>query len=248
MLEVFILAIVDSGVDDKKARIKVKKRFKTTKNSKDPFGHGTAVASIISGSERDSDSVKGIHPQANIFDVNVLDENGNASVDEVVKGIEWSIDQKVDIINMSFGIEKDDSRLRKAVEKAIEEKIIVVAAAGNTLGLYTEYPAKYENVLSISAVDQNMTIFKYAAKEKIDFVAPGVNIQAIKTGKLSKQESLSGTSFAAAHATGIIAKLLSAKKINKTDYYQKLIEFADLPEGKSEDPSYGYGLLKGSNK
>ncbi|MGX4669821.1 S8 family serine peptidase [Cerasibacillus sp. JNUCC 74] len=143
-----------------------------------------------------------------------------------------------------FGIEKDDSRLRKAVEKAIKEKIIVVAAAGNTLGLYTEYPAKYENVLSILAVDQNMTIFKYAAKEKIDFVAPGVNIQAIKTGKLSKQESLSGTSFAAAHATGVIAKLLSAKKINKIDYYQKLIEFADLPEGKSEDPSYGYGLLK----
>lgn len=99
-------------------------------------------------------------------------------------------------------------------------------------------------MLSILAVDQNMTIFKYAAKEKIDFVAPGVNIQAIKTGKLSKQESLSGTSFAAAHATGVIAKLLSAKKINKIDYYQKLIEFADLPEGKSEDPSYGYGLLK----
>jgi subtilisin family serine protease len=62
-----------------------------------------------------------------------------------------------------------------------------------------------------------------------------------------KQESLSGTSFAAAHATGVIAKLLKAKKINKNDYYEKLIEFADLPGGKSEDSSYGYGQLKDSN-
>ncbi|WP_425445290.1 S8 family serine peptidase [Virgibacillus proomii] len=61
-----------------------------------------------------------------------------------------------------------------------------------------------------------------------------------------KQESLSGTSFAATHATGVIAKLLKAKKINKNDYYEKLIEFADLPGGK-RDSSYRYGQLKDSN-
>ena len=237
------IAIIDSGIDEEKARVKVSKRFNEKNNQIDSYGHGTAVASIIAAQSNQKDHVEGVIKNIEIYDVNVLDANGNGDIDDITEGIEWCVNQNVDIINMSFGIQKDDARLRAAVEKAINHDIIIVAAAGNTLGLYTEYPAKYESVLSISAIDKNMKIYKYAAKGKIDFVAPGVDIVAIKTGKLSHQKELSGTSFATAYATGIIASLLNNKEIHKETVHKDLLEYSkDLGESGCDD-LYGCGLL-----
>lgn len=236
------IAIIDSGIDDKKAQVNIVKRFSNKHELKDTYGHGTAIASIIASKE--SNSIEGIYPEALIYDVNILDENGNTSIDEVIKAVEWCISQKVDIINMSFGIENDDIRLYETIKKAINNDIIIVSAAGNTLGMYTEYPAKYEEVLSISAVDKEMNLFKYAAKGKVDFVAPGVDIEAIKIGNLSNQKKLSGTSFATAYATGIIATLLSENKINKENYRKTLLEYADPIKEDRCDASYGCGFLK----
>lgn len=238
------IAIIDSGIDEQEARVEIEKRFLHNKYTGDSFGHGTAVASIIASEKSNKDNVEGLYPQAIIYDANILDENGNAKMDEVISAIEWSIDQQVDIINMSFGIENDDSRLHEIVKKAVENKIIIVASAGNTFGMYTEYPAKYEEVLSISAVDENMNLFKYAAKGKIDFVAPGVDIEAARIGSFSEQERLSGTSFATAYATAIIATLLSEEKIDKDNYREILIDYAELPNGKLGNNSYGSGFLK----
>lgn len=238
------IAIIDSGVDEEKARVKIEKRFSEVDNTKDDFGHGTAVASIIASKKSKTDNIEGIYPKAIIFDVNVLDENGYAKIDDIIEAIEWSINQNVDVINMSFGVEKNDERLHKVIKKAVEDGIIIVASAGNTLGMYTEYPAKYKEVLSISGVDKDMNIYKYAAKGKVDFVAPGVDVQAVKIGKLSKQERLSGTSFSTAYATGVIATLLSEEKINKDNYREVLLDYAELPEGETCNSTYGCGVLQ----
>ncbi|MGD6974864.1 S8 family serine peptidase [Bacillus altitudinis] len=141
-------------------------------------------------------------------------------------------------MNLSFGFAKDDSRLKAAIEKAHLKGILIVASAGNNLGLSTDYPAKYENVLSISAVDKNKKIFAYAGQGKIDFVAPGVNVPVINTeGSIEIQ---SGTSFATAYASGVISLFIQNGLKNKE-------EIINRAEKLGEISIYGNGLIQYKN-
>ncbi|MFH3733187.1 S8 family serine peptidase, partial [Acinetobacter baumannii] len=98
---------------------------------------------------------------------------------DIISGINWSVEQGVDIINLSFGFSKDDPKLREAIRNASNKGIIIIAATGNTIGLSTDYPAKYPEVLSISAIDKDMKLYAYAGQGKVDFVAPGVDVPVL---------------------------------------------------------------------
>lgn len=236
------IAIIDSGIDDQKANVNVVERFNGS--FKDSNGHGTAIASIIGSKKKFFGNFEGVIQNAEIYDVNVLDKNGKANIEDIVEGIEWSIKNKVDIINMSFGIEKDDSDLHEAIRLALENNVVIIAAAGNKMGLNADYPAKYEGVISISSVNKELEFDPYAAKGKIDYVAPGVEVQAVKIMEMNTQKKLSGTSFATAYATGIIATLLDGGKVNKYSIKDDLVDYTtNLGDSKY----YGNGLLHLNN-
>ncbi len=216
------IAVLDSGINDKVSVLKekVKDRYNTITNSSqtnDQLGHGTMVASIISASPNDH-TVSGMNPYAELYDVQVLNEKGEGKVANIVKGIEWAVEKQVDIINLSFGVSNADEALEKAIYEALSKNIVVVAAAGNTFGLSTEYPAKYEGVYSISAVDENLKLHSHSARGKVDYVSPGVNVPVMNHhGELEFQ---SGTSFAAAYATGAFSIILQNND-NLEDYLHK---------------------------
>ncbi|BBP87557.1 hypothetical protein BsIDN1_11750 [Bacillus safensis] len=129
------------------------------------------------------------------------------------KGIKWCIEQKVDIINISFGFGKDYDELRNVIKIALDNNITITAASGNTLGLTVEYPAKYEGVLSISSLNEKLKIDPISAKGKIDFSAPGVNIKT--TDIHGGYTKVKGTSFLQLRfATGAIGCLYSKKNTN----------------------------------
>ena len=232
------IAIIDSGIDDKKANVNVVERFND--GAKDSNGHGTAIASIIASKKKPFNNFEGVIQNTEIYDVNVLNKHGKANIKDIVEGIEWSIKKQVDIINMSFGIEKDDSDLREAIRLALENNVVIIAAAGNKMGLNADYPAKYEGVISISSVNKELELDPYAAKGKIDYVAPGVDVQAIKIREMNIQKKLSGTSFATAYATGIIAILIGNGTVNKDSIENDLVDYTtNLGDSKY----YGNGLL-----
>ncbi|MDI3411742.1 S8 family serine peptidase [Bacillus sonorensis] len=209
------IAILDSGINKshKEFNNLTFYEFNATNPGKpveDKYGHGTAIAGIIAAR---GEKVKGISQNAIIYDVKVLDKSGKGKVEDVVKGINWCVEQKVDIINISFGFEKDYKALHDAINNALHNNIIVTAASGNTLGLTVEYPAKYRGVLSISSFDKELKIDPISAKGKIDFSAPGVNIKSTdKNGGYSK---VGGTSFSTAFTTGAIGCLISKRKYLK---------------------------------
>ncbi|CAM5363880.1 Peptidase S8/S53 domain-containing protein OS=Lysinibacillus sphaericus OX=1421 GN=LS41612_13265 PE=3 SV=1 [Lysinibacillus sphaericus] len=111
-----------------------------------------------------------------IYNVKVLNTKGKSDFQTVINGIEWSIKNDVDIINISFGFETNNLEFEKVIKKALAEGIIIVAASGNTLGLRVDYPAKYEGVISVSALKPDFTSYSYSGKGKIDYAAPGKNI------------------------------------------------------------------------
>ena len=223
------IAILDSGIN------KEHPAFKNTKfveynvvsvNEKivDNYGHGTAIAGIIAGQ---SNNLQGLMRQSTIYDVKVLDDSGFGKLENVVKGIEWCISRRVDVINISFGFSTDYLELKKTIDKAINAGIIVVAAGGNTMGLSIDYPAKYENVISIGSFDEKKKIDIYSANDEIDYYMPGVNV--LSTDKNGEYSYFTGTSFATAYATGAIASLF------KNYPEQDLVDFSIPIHEKSKE-------------
>ncbi|MEK5040171.1 S8 family serine peptidase [Sporosarcina sp. FSL K6-3457] len=234
------IAILDSGINDNHSALKglVKSSYNAINDSletQDFFGHGTAIAGIIAA-KPNKENVTGILSNVQLFDVQVLDEKGRGKIESVIKGIQWSIEQDVDIINMSFGFQNDSDLLKAAIKEALNQGIVIVAAAGNTFGLYTDYPAKYEGVLSISAIDVQLQHYSLAATGKIDFVAPGVDIPIL--GEINNEHIVSGTSFATAYATSIIAYHLS-KSSNSDIFSSEVIAIKNVGNKKYN----GHGML-----
>ena len=239
------IAILDSGINDELTILKnrVTNSYNTLTNSTDTedlFGHGTMVASIIAAEENEG-TVMGVNPTVELYDVQVLNDKGGGQISDVVEGIEWSVKKGVDIINLSFGFSKDEPALKDAINLALENNIIVVASAGNTLGLYTDYPAKYNGVISVSAIDSELKKYIFAGIGKIDFVAPGVDVPVYN--HLGEVEKQSGTSIATAYTSGLISILLQNKKRESII----TVELEETVKELGSAEKYGKGLIQLTN-
>lgn len=198
--------------------------------------HGTSVASIIAGKE-------GIAPKAELFVVRVLDDEGLGNSYHVAEGIVQAVDLGVKVINLSLGVYQDSLLLRQAVDYAEERGVILVAAAGNDGYDRMPYPAAYERVLAVTAVDAegNQAVFPNQSGD-IDFAAPGIGI---RTAKEDEGTILfSGTSAAAPFVSGTLASFMSGEEALSPDDAVELLQRYLNDEGApGQDPLYGAGVL-----
>ncbi len=172
----------------------------------DEKGHGTHVAGIIAGAHNWSGMV-GIAPEATILPVKVLNSSGTGKVSQIIEGIGWAVQQKVDIINMSLGAAKTSEAQGKAVKAAKEAGILVVCGAGNEGGA-VYYPAAYEDSVAVAALDYSNKITGFSCRgPEIDFIAPGVRIYSAAPG--GSFALMQGTSQAAPHISGLAALAVS---------------------------------------
>lgn len=216
------VAIVDTGIDlshpDLKENIKGGySAVDYTKSYNDDNGHGTHVAGIVAAGDN-SIGVIGVGPKINLYGVKVLNRSGSGYLSDVIEGLEWVVNQKKNqggdwVINMSLGTSSYSASFEEAINKVFEAGIIQVAAAGNSgpKDNTVLYPAKFDKVIAVSAIDQNENIASWSSRgPEIDLCAPGVNIYSTYRG--SSYKTLSGTSMAAPHVTGVVALLLSYKE------------------------------------
>ncbi|MBE5965650.1 MAG: hypothetical protein E7255_01545, partial [Lachnospiraceae bacterium] len=203
------VAIIDSGVDyldniDVKESINLIPDTEVSPLFEDYTGHGTAIASIIAASyDNVYSSVKGVNPNIELYSARVLDENNQAPLSRVLDGINWAIEKDVDIISISFGSEEYSEALKTAIDTAVARGILIIASAGNggADGL-VEYPAAFENVVAVGAVDSQGNISEMTPMGKeLDVFAPGVAIRA--TGFAGEDVIVNGTSMAVPHVVGV---------------------------------------------
>lgn len=240
------VAFLDSGInyhsDFKKKHIK--KGYNATNPSiipNDDNGHGTLIAGVVAASKNDFGFL-GVAPDIDVYPVKVLDEFGLGDIDVVIDGIEWCIKNKVDIINMSFAISKDSKKLKEAINKALDSGIIIVASAKNSYGGEVGYPASYEGVISVTAVDSKLKAGDTTPRGKIDFSAPGVDI--ISTTFDGSYDYYSGTSIATPFISGVIALLLQKNtSLNYSEIYDTLKEYSKDLGKKGKDDVYGEGIV-----
>ncbi len=213
------VAVLDSGINKnhKDLNGKVIKEYNAIqpqKPAEDILNHGTAIAGIITANDNDF-GITGVSQNVEIYSVKVINDDGKIEKPFFLDGFEWAISQNVNIINISSGFPNDFPELQTLIDTAVEKGIIIVAASGNTFGLNAQFPARYENVLSISAINEQKKSPNFAANGKVDFVAPGVEILSLNNqGGYSTNK---GSSYSTAYVTGIIAEFLLNNDFKQKD-------------------------------
>jgi len=176
----------------------------------------TLVAGII-GARDNAFGVVGIAPECSLYGAKVLNDDGTGNERFVIDAIEWAIEMKVDIINMSFGTRKQPTRaLQDVIRKAYANNITLLGAAGNVGEqgkLDTiDWPAKYPEVISVGAISRDQLRAKFSSVgTRIDLLAPGEDI--LSTYLNNDYVTMSGTSFACPFAVGVAALCIARHRI-----------------------------------
>ncbi|MGR9632875.1 S8 family serine peptidase [Bacillus cereus] len=115
------IGIIDSGIDITHEDLKVTGGINIidpNSNYNDDFGHGTRVAGVIAALDNNK-GVLGMAPLSEIYAVKVLDARGKGSISNVISGIEWAIDNKLDIVNLSLQTIINNNALEEIVKKSL---------------------------------------------------------------------------------------------------------------------------------
>lgn len=205
----------------------------------DGSGHGNSVAGLIAAKDN-GDGITGVDPNVDIYSIRILDNNNKAPLSRVIEGIYMAIDKKVDIINMSFGIDHYSEALHQAIKEAKKAGILMVAAAGNTGIQGVQYPAAFDEVMAVGSVDKQGEISDTSAVgTEVEIVAPGELVRT--TGELGDELVASGTSLAAPQVVGVAAKIWEENPSAKAEEIRNTLDASANLYGNRE--KYGNGLL-----
>lgn len=215
-----VVAVLDTGVSphpELENRILQGKNFTSTSTSyKDDNMHGTHVAGTIAG------KTCGIAPKAEILPLKVLRGDGSGEWSYVVKALDyartWSLNgKKVKIISMSLSsgasqiTATEKTNLETAINKCVEAGILVVVSAGNTSQEELRYPACFDNVVTVGAVDIEKQIANYSTYgNHVDVCQVGTKVISAYYNPSEGYDyiELSGTSMSTPMISGIAALLV----------------------------------------
>ncbi|WP_051287339.1 S8 family peptidase [Paenibacillus taiwanensis] len=239
------IGIIDSGIDYTHEDLSIAGGVNIidgSANFMDDYGHGTEIAGII-GALPNHIGVLGIAPDARIYGIKVLDAKGDGHISHVVKGITWSIDHHMDIVNLSFQTKENSKALKKVIKKAYQKGLLLIGAAGNNgfnEGNTVEYPAAYKEVIAVGAINSRDERTFYSGRGKeLDVMAPGASIYSTT---LHHQYTMTlGTSMAAAHVSGVAALIMEAKPHLNNREIRSIVMHTASKMG--ERNLYGHGLV-----
>lgn len=250
------IAVVDSGINKNHPDLKIAggvSKIADLNTFSDKFGHGTHVAGII-GAQNNSIGTVGVAPDASIYSVRVLSDLGMGDVSDVIAGIQWAIDQKMDIINLSLTTETNSQALQEVVKKAYDKGIVIIAASGNdranTKIKDVLFPARLSSVIAVGSVSplNKLSYFSnYGPNQEL--VAPGENIKStfvdLKTATQDDYFVSEGTSMAAPFVAGTFAQYKEAYPHLSNGQLRATVNRAAVDLGaKGRDNLYGHGLVQ----
>jgi len=258
------VGVLDSGIDTTHSKLLVKGGYCALPKAEcaagtvpyaDDLGHGTHVAGILAA-QKASNGTLGVAPGVELYAIKSINQYDSGTTADIIAGVEWAINNNMNVLNMSITTNRDDPALKLMLEKAYAKGMILVAAAGNEeFGDNkdsVQYPAKYPTVIAVTAVTSNKERFLEASMgPEVELAAPGVDIFSTypraldDDGKKDGYYELSGTSMAAPHVSGIAA-LLKERFPDLTNVRLRslLANTAEDLGAKGRDRQFGYGLVR----
>ncbi len=236
--------------------------------------HGTLCAGIIAAASNNGTGVAGVSWNSRIMPVRVLGAGGSGSLIDVLQGVRYAAGlendsgtvpaQPADIINLSMVGTGYSAIAQEVFNRVREAGIIVIAAAGNEATATPYYPASYDGVISVSAVDINSDLASYSNHgDYVDVAAPGgddgdinadgyydyiVSTYGYASGGSIRFDytMMAGTSMAAPHVAGVVALMKAVYPALTPDILDALLQNGLLTKDIGEtgwDDYFGYGLI-----
>ncbi|MCM3125061.1 MULTISPECIES: S8 family serine peptidase [unclassified Mesobacillus] len=199
----------------------------------DKNGHGTHVAGTVLAHGGSGQGIYGVAPEADLWAYKVLNDQGSGYSDDIAGAIQHAADQAVStnskvVISMSLGSSSKSTLIADAVDYAYGKGVLVVAAAGNsgpnadTIG----YPGALVNAVAVAAlenVQENGTyrVADFSSRGNPatdgDFVIQERDVEVSAPGRAIEStwfdgtyNTISGTSMATPHVSGLAAKIWAA--------------------------------------
>ncbi|EMA64394.1 peptidase S8/S53 subtilisin kexin sedolisin [Halorubrum kocurii JCM 14978] len=234
----------------------------------DDDGHGTHVAGTVAGGNTSGTAI-GVAPESDLYGIKVLDDTGSGTFLQVVAGMEHATENEgIDVLQLSLGGDGQADEFIEPIQNARSAGKIVVASSGNSGSGTSSSPGNVYESFAVGAVDQNAEVAYFSGGETLntsedwtkdaltsdwpdeyvvpDASAPGVSVNSSTAG--GGYRTLSGTSMAAPHVSGVAALMLSAstREVSDDELSDTLRDTADHPEDATEpDTRYGTGVVDG---
>lgn len=201
----------------------------------DDNGHGTHIAGTIAAANG-LEGVLGVAPRSRIHPVKAFDHNGMAFVSDIILGIDWCVRNRMQVVNMSFGMKTRSRALQAAVSGAYRAGVLIVASSGNDGRKgQVDYPARYPQTLAVGATDRRGRIAPFTNRSgAIDVYAPGDRI--VSAWLRGRHREMSGTSMATSHVTGAVALLLALRPELTPEQIKTAIRHSSRPLANVKAP------------
>lgn len=257
-----LVAVIDSGTDGthQQLRGRVLPGYDVLRGAPDDnadcLSHGTAVASLIAAQQIPDVGLRGLAPGARILPIRVTDVDPSTDQDGprqptpamVATAIRWATADHATVIDVSPSFRIDDPGLREAVAAAQAAGIVVVAAVGDrhhppSLQDDVTYPAGYDGVIGVGAVDRTFT------RAATSDVGPHVLVSApgdevVAAARISGHQVRSGSSIAAAFVAATAALVRQAwPALRPGEVAARIVATADPAPGGQQGPQYGHGIV-----
>lgn len=236
------MAVLDTGIDNTHPSLanfvntSLGKNYAGGADTMDRQGHGTHVAGTIAS----YGSVSGVMQNATLIPVKVLGDDGKGTMYGIEQGILYAASISADVINMSLGGGGYSDSFAAACNTATSGGVIIVAASGNDSTTYISYPARYDNVIAVGAVDSGRRRASFSNYGPgLDVMAPGVSVYSTSPG--GRYVTMSGTSMACPHVAGVVGLLRSYDKSLTYAQVDSLLKSTAQPAGSTTE--YGAGIV-----
>jgi subtilisin len=222
----------------------------TPRDSDTEYGHGTHTAGIICGGKVGNISI-GVAPEADLLSGLVLDGSvGGNPLLRVFSGMEWALEKRVKILNMSLGFTGYSPFFLDVTRRLRQQGVLPVFAIGNEGVGTSRSPGNYAEALSVGACDlshqvprfsSSMTFIRPDEPQQPNVVAPGKSVVSAKPG--GGVSSLDGTSVAAPHVAGVAALLFEARPTASVAELEAAIQSSCTPLPNDSALRFGFGLV-----
>jgi serine protease len=233
--------------------------------------HGTHVAGTIGAESNNAVGVAGVSWGATILPVRVLGFGGVGTTFDIFQGVRWAaglIDApgrpvagvpRAQVINLSLGCaDCFQSTAQTLFNEVYAAGVVVVAAAGNDGVPVPSYPASYDHVVSVSAVDRFLARAPYSNfGPRVDVAAPGgsswsedgilsTSAEDSMEGLQYVYETKQGTSMAAPHVAGVVALMKDVCPTLGPAHVEAFLQLGWMTDDLGvvgRDDRYGWGVI-----
>ncbi len=248
------VAVLDTGFDsnhpDFAGRQIVSKSFIDNETPDDGNGHGTHCIGTACGGKAPAGVPRyGIAFESLIYAGKVLSNSGGGSFASVLAGIDWAVANRCEVISMSLGAQGGPyEQFTQAGARALAAGCLIVAAAGNDSRrpghvAPTNAPANSPTVMSVAALNSDLSVAYFSCGGKVELAAPGVGV--FSSLPLPRRHgTLSGTSMATPHVAGIAALWAESDAQYRADALKRILvsKARQLPPNPASD--VGSGLVQ----